>query len=113
MAVAFDFALPEFGVCFWHSGYFAVGVVVPEATVHEYNSSIFPQYYVGRSGKSLVVCAIAESSCKKSLAKLNFGLRVFRADFRHYVGAFLGAEDVGHGVVSMFHVSGFMGYARF
>ena len=70
---------------------------MPETSVYENHCAIFWQHNVGSTRQTLVVGAITKTTGKQSLAKLYLRLCAFRPDFRHYVGTFLGGEDVGHG----------------
>jgi hypothetical protein len=65
--------LPERGVRLWQVGDLAALVVVPEATMHEYDNASAAEYDVWFPWQVLIAERIAKAQCMQRLAESEFG----------------------------------------
>lgn len=71
-------------------------MAVIKAAMHENNSFVFGQHYVGRAGQFFVVEFVAEPVRVEEFADGEFGLGVFATYAAHVVATLRGGVYVGH-----------------
>jgi len=94
--ICFEFVAPEGDLRFWHGGFFAVAVSMPETPVHENNGFIFYQDDIGMSGQLCGVKPITVSKREDDSSDRDFRLRVFRLYPRHEPTSALWIKAICH-----------------
>lgn len=88
---------PEVRVALWHYELFAAIVTMPETTVHEHASPVFPQHDIRFPWQSRMVKPISKTACPQIFAHNDLRLRVLRTNGSHHSVALFLCKFVWHG----------------
>ena len=85
-------------------------MAMPEATVHEHDSIVFPKRQIRTAGNVLCMQPIAKTSPVQRLSQHEFRPRVLAPDAGHDPGSRLAVNDIHQGLCSTCTFGGFNAY---
>ena len=94
LLIARDLHHPEFSVGLWDGVVGTIFMTMPEAAVNKDDGVVLGQDDVRLSGKTLVICAIAESQAPEGMTQNQLRACVLGSVMRHTLKALLWSHDV-------------------